>query len=215
MSYNAKCSFPTDQPPHDDGEYAVKFEDGTTGMAEWENGMWKSDATILRYSGLSMSLPLARQEELVSRILGGIALPSGSALRRDAQAAALDLARHFAAKAARSDVESDTAHECRRNTIGFYTVARVLGVTFDRLKGSRTPDRYEATNTDRALFEARIAEFPDVRASVEWKAEREPVDGELTEWALGALEKRKAKAARFAAKKKIKKAAQAASQPAS
>ncbi|MDP9583687.1 UNVERIFIED_ORG: hypothetical protein J2791_002999 [Burkholderia contaminans] len=199
MMYQSKYSFAAEQAPRENGAYAVIFDDGKTDLVEWTDGKWQTEGIVTRYSGRRVIVPRERESELVSRILGGISLPDGLPEKRNAQAAALDLARHNAAKAARDGVDPDRAFQYRRNIVGFYTIAHMLGVTFDMFKAASSPEEHDATATDRALYEAANAEFPEVRANVERMARDEPQTGSLTDWARGALEKRKPKANKVSA----------------
>lgn len=194
ITFDHEHSFDANHPPVESGWYAVQLEDGTTDEAEWKDGTWQRVASVSRYSGRPMMLQSTRQEHLVQSILAGIHLPDHLPEKHHAREAALKMARHHASGAARTGVEPDVARQRRRNAVGFYSVAQVLGVIFDRFKMSSTPGPHEANQTDRAIFEAGVATFPDVLAKVRDDASKEQAEGALTNWALEALRNRQQRA---------------------
>ncbi|MFP3637575.1 hypothetical protein [Paraburkholderia sp. SIMBA_054] len=194
-----------DAPPKERGEYAVRLSNGDETTARWDGAGWVGLTDVAAYSGRLMSLTLDQQLERIYSILAGTALRTTNATSRLAisQAHALEMARHFASEAEARGVKKSLVDARRRNSLGFYGVAKALGVTVDSLKLVDEPAPHETTRTDFALIEAYNRQFPGLFLETARMVDARPGGRTLEEWAIGALEGRQkaiAKAQRRAQK---------------
>lgn len=147
IPYTKKESFPATYPPVEPGTYAVKRKGGKTQYATWDGVAWIGLTDVVRYSGLPalLSDDARRQKEM--NIRAGLEVPEGLEQRAVAQKCAMELARHMAVRAVRQTlVNSSDVLPYVRRMVGYFTVARTLGVSF-------ASNGVEAsTLTDRKLF---------------------------------------------------------------
>jgi len=149
-----------DHAPLDAGIYAVKLANGKTNASVWDGSAW--DADVSRFSGRNVTLTPAERAKHTSNILAGINVPEGHRERQVAQASALALARHSAARLVKSGDEAQKK-TFRGNMCGWYKVAQALLVSFDHNQATAKPASHDAYEIDRALLGAHWRRLDEIQ----------------------------------------------------
>jgi hypothetical protein len=92
---------------------------------------WIGLTDVVRYSGLPALLSEEARSQKMMNIRAGLEVPEGLEQRAVAQMCAMELARHIAVRAVRKTLaRSSDVLPYVRNMVGYFTVARTLGVSF-------------------------------------------------------------------------------------
>lgn len=151
ITYTKKESVSAERPPVEPGIYAVQRKGGGRQEATWDGLVWIGFSDVERYSGRPMLLSSEARQLHLRNIRAGLEVPEGLEQRSIAQKCAMELARHNAVKLATSDSSKMLARV--RNMIGYFTIARTLGVSFFAANNAGS------SATDRSFFEWGIAQL--------------------------------------------------------